>query len=138
MNVRSAHVQKYRDYCSPYDFELEHGTVKIHLPRQQGHTTAAMELIAKYPGSIMFVPRHNIKQDIENKFKEYIIDPNDAQKACKSVLTLDAIKDDRLLYLMRQGAPRPFTIFDGVSRMNEALITEAKFKFGADIFVELQ
>lgn len=136
-NVKSARVQEWKaTYYTSDDFEREFSTVKVALPRQQGHTTAAMELVAKHPGSIMFVLQHDMKRDIEYKFREYIFDTEKSQRACGSVLTLQAIKDNRN-HMLRKNY-RPFLIFDGVSRMNTAYITEAKTLFPADVYVELQ
>lgn len=136
-NVNSARVQNWKsNMYDRYDFEREFSTVKLMLPRQQGHTTAAMQLVANHPGSMMFVMQHDMKRDIEYKFRELIYDPIKAQLACDSVLTLQEIKNNK--FSIRRGCYHPFMIFDGVSRMNKAYITEAKTLVNADIYVELQ
>lgn len=66
-------TQKVRDFkrsMSPEHFRHEFGTVKIKLPRRNGHTMAAVHLLTTYPGSILFVPNGADRRRIINEHRD--------------------------------------------------------------------
>jgi len=134
--VTSPEIKSQREHFAPDDFMYHYGTVKMELPRRQGHTTAALQLVARYPGSILIVPQYEIMKNVQTQFKKYILDQAEIDRACKSVITIAGIRN-KATFSMRNNE-RPFLIFDGAARMKERYIREAKKLMQADVFVELQ
>lgn len=53
---------KSPDYLPPYSILKELKSLRITLPRALGHSTAALELLQKYPSAIWIVPNTQIRR----------------------------------------------------------------------------
>lgn len=73
-NLDDPRVRDWKQNMSPWAFRQEFGLVKIKMPRQAGHTAAAVTLLGRYPGSLLFVPRGDDRQRIIREYRHYFID----------------------------------------------------------------
>ena len=115
-------------------FRQEYGTVKIGLPRQSGHSTAALQLMYEYPGSLLFVHDHSARDYMRNHLRQYTDDPDTRARINMDTL----IPDQRLITQVPHQASRAFIILDQVSMMSPPAIAIIKEAFAADIILELQ
>lgn len=58
------HTREMRKDINYFAYCKEHQTIKLSLPRQSGHTTAALELLQKWGQSILIVPHQEFKNRI--------------------------------------------------------------------------
>ncbi len=124
----------YDNYNSIDNFRTEFGIVKIGLPRQSGHTTAALQLVYAYPNSLLFVPNESSRLCTKNLLQQFTDDHqvNNTINAATHVLC------SRTILNIKPCHGREFLIFDGVSRMPRADIQRTTEEFNATIILELQ
>lgn len=118
----------------PAHFVEEFRTVRLHLPRQSGHTTAALQLMYEYPDSLLFVPDSSTREYTRSMLRNYTDDHAVRTRIDQNTF----IPRSTILRNLRPVVNRPFLILDGASRMTTETKNEIIADFHAKIIVELQ
>jgi hypothetical protein len=115
-------------------FRDEFQTVKITLPRQAGHTIAALQLMYEYPGSLLFVPNGSARLDAIAQIKHL----SENREIIKEVENNTLVPSHSGLIQIKARLARPFVIFDQSSAMSSNTKLMIKDTFNAQVFLELQ
>lgn len=116
------------------DFADEFCTVKISLPRQSGHSTAALQLMYEYPGSLLFVPSGIVAGNMRHLLNAYTDDAEVLVRIDANIMVPGSTALDKI----RPVTDRPFIILDQVSIMREDWIKAIKGSLQSKIILELQ
>lgn len=127
------YVQHYCDTNDEAKFRREFGTVKIAMPRQSGHSTAALQLMYEYPDSLLFVPSGGTKHHIRCLRNEYIIDPDVHRRIEQNTM----VPSDQAFARIQQAWSRPFVIVDQASMMRKECMDHIVGSLQASIILEL-
>lgn len=125
----------YEPYWHSSDrFREEFGTVAISMPRQSGHSTAALQLMYEYPTSLLFVPSTSARDYIIRQLAEYTQDEDVHQRLQQAT----SVVSSRSLAEIQNIGERPFIIFDQYQRMQTKVIEAVVNSSNAKIIVKLQ
>lgn len=121
---------------SPYNtFRHQFGTVKIRLPRRSGHSTAALQLLYKHPGSLLFVHNMERKYALEKLILEYTSNEETIEYVKNSIV----VPFKNALLRIRPVKDRPFLILDQSNEFPDEVREGALENFrDTGIVVELQ
>lgn len=123
-----------RHNLGPTNFREEFGTVKIALPRQSGHSTAALQLMYEYPDSLLFVPNHPARDYSRQLLGQYTDDHEVHERICKNIIVPQHASVIQLPVRLN----RPFIIFDEAAAMQPEMIHRVLNSLNASIILELQ
>jgi len=115
-------------------YREEFGVVKISMPRQSGHTTAALQLLVEHPGSLAFIMQRRTKDDMLRMLGRYTTDWEVINRVERSIVPIS----DNALKNVKPLEYRPFIIFDQATSIREDVFEEIKNSYNAGIVVELQ
>ena len=115
-------------------FREEFGTVCISMPRQSGHSTAALQLLYEYPTSLLYVPNSSARDYIIRQLAEYTQD----EEVHRRVQKATSVISSRALAEIQNIGERPFIIFDQFNRMQTKVIDAVVSTSNAKIIVKLQ
>jgi len=132
-NLSTPQLKHERKHMDDHGFRKEFGTVKISLPRQSGHTTAALQLLNDHPTSLCFVLRQEYKNEMLNLLYEYTSNPETHERIKSSIVVLT---EGALLHV-RPVEDRPFIIFDQTSMIRQDIYEHIKEAFVAGVIIEL-
>lgn len=126
--------KKYFDAYHYNEFQREFATVRIGLPRQSGHSTAALQLLYEYPDSLIFLPGGTSRDYMRSQLKQWVDDLFVFNRMVKNIKVLHqaALED------IKPVSDRPFIIFDEMSSHRAQGINEVKASLNAKIILELQ
>lgn len=133
-NLDSPVVKSQIRYMSHDAFRRQFGTVKISLPRQQGHTTAALQLLYEYPNSLLFVPKHARKEDCIKLLRHYTSNAETLQRLSDAIVVPS---ENGMLNIKPK--ERDFAIFDQAYSFSPKVFQMVDGQtYGARVVVELQ
>ena len=115
-------------------FREEFGTVTIAMPRQSGHSIAALQLLYEYPTSLLYVPNSSARDYIIRQLAEYTHD----EEVHRRVQKATSVISSRALAEVQNIDERPFIIFDQYHRMQTKIIDAVVSTSNAKIIVKLQ
>jgi len=103
------------------------------MPRQSGHTTAALQLMYEYPDSLLFVHSQSAKHHIRCLRKEYIDNPEVHRRIEENTM----VPSHQAFSRIRPAWTRPFVIVDQASAMREEQMNQILESLQASIVLEL-
>ena len=115
-------------------FREEFCTVRIGLPRQSGHSTAALQLMYEYPDSLLFLHSGNARAYARQMLSKYTDDTDVQQRIEANMIVAGA---GIPLHEIRPVNDRPFIILDQVSLMKLAWVAAIKGSITSKIILEL-
>lgn len=127
------HVQHYCDQNDERQFRKEFGTVKIAMPRQSGHSTAALQLMYEYPDALCFVHSGSAKQYIRHLMKDYISDQDVIRRITANIM----VPDQRRMLDIRPVWTRSFVIMDQCSMISNEMQDYIRESLQRSILLEL-
>ena len=114
------------------EFRKEFKTVKIGMPRQSGHSTAALQLLFEYPDAVCFVPSGSSCQYMNTLLKNYTDDETIRRRINKNIMVPNG-KAMKNLKLQK----RSFIILDKSPAMSAEAIERIVSVMPASIVLEL-
>jgi hypothetical protein len=135
-----SHFEHYRGGIDHTKFSEEFSLVKIHLPRQSGHSTAALQLLYEYPRSLCVVPNHQSKENMMRMLQEYTQDTMVLRRVEESICIVmpNPYKDAYVQRRPPEICTREFLIFEQSKDLTENAKMKAREKWAAKIILELQ
>ena len=114
-------------------YREEFGTIKISMPRQSGHSTAALQLLYEYPDSLLFVHSGSAR-DFMRKQIRALTDDIEVHNRMDDHIKMP-YRDE--LVNIKPVHDRAFIIFDEVLSHHAEAVKEAKVCVDAKIILEL-
>jgi len=114
-------------------FNKEFGTVKIAMPRQSGHSTAALQLMYEYPDALCFVHSGSSANYMRMLLKDYTVESEVLRRIKKNIIVPSPPAINRI----KPGGKRSFVILDQTSRIPKEMHDMVISSLRASIVLEL-
>lgn len=114
-------------------FREEFGTVNIAMPRQSGHSTAALQLMYEYPDSVLFVPNGSSLECMRGLLRNYTDDTDIQRRINKNTM----VPSGQAMANLKPVWARSFVIIDQATRMNSDAIHHVVTSLQASIVLKL-
>lgn len=134
-NLRTDEIHRYKHNMGEAHFRDQFRTVRLHLPRRSGHTTAALQLVVNHPGSLLFVERETAKMDALRMLREYTDNSDVIEQAGTCIVPI--YNPNRILALRPQ-PHRDFIVFDQTNEFKQESVEAIIRTLNAEIVVILQ
>lgn len=103
-------AQQWKHTMPPNVYRHEMKTVSITLPRGIGHSTAALQLLQKYPTAHMMYPSYMIMKHTLDTAERHGFDRENLRFRSHTFSMTDRIANEKLIYDLRE--PKSIVIFD--------------------------
>jgi len=129
------HFQESQSHFGLNDIEFrrEFGTVKIAMPRQSGHSTAALQLMYEYPDAICFVPNGSVRNFTCRLLRDYTDDKEVLNRIDANIM----VPGESTMARIRPQWERSFIIIDQALQMRKESTDLIVASLQASIILEL-